>query len=104
MADSTRHRAGPGRHPLLTPEQSRAASTLVADGTPVREVARTFGISVSSVYRTLEKERALDANYRWPGSRLQRQEKEIAFLKLQTEVLELKLAALQATTGERVAS
>ena len=40
-----------GRTPSMTPEQARAARTLVDDGTPVVEVARTFGVDPTTIGR-----------------------------------------------------
>jgi len=48
-------RAGrtPGRRPKMTPSKIRSARTLLADGTPPREVAKNLGVSIPTLYRWL---------------------------------------------------
>ena len=48
-------RAGrtPGRRPKMTPSKIRSARTLLANGTPPREVAQDLGVSIPTLYRWL---------------------------------------------------
>lgn len=43
----------PGRRPKMTPSKIRSARTLLAQGTPPREVAKNLGVSVPTLYRWL---------------------------------------------------
>lgn len=43
----------PGRRPKMTPSKIRSARTLLAEGTPPREVAKDLGVSVPTLYRWL---------------------------------------------------
>jgi DNA invertase Pin-like site-specific DNA recombinase len=44
-----------GRPPRLTPAQARQVRSLRADGEPVSDLMRTFGVSRATVYRALQQ-------------------------------------------------
>jgi len=43
------------RPPRLTPAQARQVRSLRADGEPVSDLMRTFGVSRATVYRALQQ-------------------------------------------------
>jgi DNA invertase Pin-like site-specific DNA recombinase len=42
-----------GRRPAMSPERTRVAARLLAEGQPVAQIARTLGVGRATLYRTL---------------------------------------------------